>query len=626
MCGFTGFAFAEDSSVAQAERVISSMMGKIEHRGPNSAGVYAGDHATFGFRRLSIIDLSDDGMQPMYNEDRSLVLVFNGEIYNFMELREELSAKGHRFASRTDSEVILHGYEEYGIELLGRLRGMFAFALWDERQQSLLMARDPFGIKPLYYSRNTTDGALLFGSEIKAFTAYPFFRKELNKEALKPYLTFQYSVLDETFFKGVYKLKPGHYMLCHQDGFETKPYSKLKFDSEPNTLEFHREQIRHTMRDSVECHRMGDVKVGSFLSGGVDSSYLTALLRPDKTFSVGFEAYQDQFNETHLAKELSNQLSIENYAELLTAEQCFAKLSDIQYHMDEPHANPSCIPLYFLAELASRHVTVVLSGEGADEIFGGYDWYDTTPAMKKYSRLPFSVRRIISSTAKRLPRNRISSFLIRGGEKVEERFIGQARVWEESDALAILKEEYAIGPSVHNITAPIYREIENADDLTKMQYLDLKLWLPGDILLKADKMSMAHSIELRVPFLDRMVMNAASRLPSELRVKDGETKRALRAAAREELPEAWAKRPKVGFPVPIRHWLREEKYYLKVRELFASDMAASFFLTESLLKQLDEHYAGVANHARQVWTVYVFLVWYDRYFEVSSEPRSVLPN
>ena len=459
MCGFVGFTNSPAHS--NPEQIIEQMMNTIIHRGPDSGGVYTGDGVTFGFRRLQIIDLSEVGNQPMYNEDRSCVLVFNGEIYNYQELREDLLSKGHVFTSHTDSEVILHGYEQYGTDILDRLRGMFAFAIWDDKEQSLLLARDFFGIKPLYYTQNTADGSLLFGSEIKSFLAHPSFQKELNRNALKPYLTFQYSVLNETFFKGVHKLTPGHYMLVKNGHAEIKPYASVRFHAEAGTLETYRNEIQQVMKNSVELHKISDVKVGSFLSGGVDSSYITALLMPDKTFSVGFDEHKETFNETHLAQELSGLLQIENYTELLDAERCFDKLPDIQYHMDEPHSNPSSIPLYFLAELASKHVTVVLSGEGADELFAGYDWYNQTPSMKKYSRLPFAVRRIASGIAKKFPRGRITSFVARGGERVDEYFIGQAKVWEEADALDILKDEFKKGPSVRSITDKVYSQVRD---------------------------------------------------------------------------------------------------------------------------------------------------------------------
>lgn len=613
MCGFVGFADSRPDVDQVA--IIKDMMDMIVHRGPDSGGIYSDEEVTLGFRRLKIIDMSEEASQPIYNEDKSCVLVFNGEIYNYQELREELIQCGHTFVSHTDSEVIIHAYEEYGTSLLQKLRGMFAFAIWDTNTETMFLARDFFGIKPLYYTQNTTDNSFLFSSEIKAFLKQPAFRKELNKDALKPYLTFQYSVLDETFFKGVYKLKPGHYMLYNQGKLEVKPYWDVNFAEEPNSLSHYVNQIKSSVKESVAYHQISDVPVGSFLSGGIDSSYITALLKPNKTFSVGFEDYEGNFNETNLAEDLSEILNIENYKRLVSADECFKMLPTIQYHMDEPQSNPSSVPLYFLAELASKHVTVVLSGEGADEIFGGYDWYDTTPAMKKYKKLPFAIRRPLSLLSGKLSKNRITSFVVKGGQRVEERFIGQAHVFEEADALAVLKDEYKQGPSVQSITKTVYDQVRGKDDITKMQYLDLKLWLPGDILLKADKMSLAHSIELRVPFLDKMVMDLASKLPTDLRVHPSNTKYALRTAAKEVLPDEWANRPKVGFPVPIRHWLRQEKYYKLVKDMFLSDRAKLFFHTDELMKYLDSHYSGKQNYARYIWTVYVFLIWHKTFFE-----------
>ena len=550
----------------------------------------------------------------MFNEDGSCVLVFNGEIYNYQELREDLIQKGHIFKSDADSEVVIHAYEEYGVDLLQKVRGMFAFAIWDKNDESMFLARDFFGIKPLYYSQNTTDNSLIFGSEIKAFLKQPAFKKELNKDAIKPYLTFQYSVLDETFFKGVYKLKPGHYMIYKKGNLEIKPYWDVNFDADNKGLDHYIEEINNTLKESVNYHKISDVKVGSFLSGGVDSSYITALLMPNKTFSVGFQDYEGIFNETNLAKDLSDILEIENYKELMTADQAFEMLPTIQYHMDEPQSNLSSVPLYFLSKLASEHVTVVLSGECADEIFGGYVWYQKSAKLEKYEKIPFGIRRAIAAVSGALPKNTITNFLVKGGQPVEEKFIGQAKVFEEEDARKVLKEEYQTGPSIQSITKKVYDDVKGKDDVSKMQYLDLKLWLPGDILLKADKMSMAHSIELRVPFLDKEVMSMASHIPSNLRVNQIDTKYALRAASKKVLPEEWSNREKVGFPVPMRHWLREEKYYNIVKEMFESDIAKEFFHTEELVKYLDDHFHGRHNYARYIYTVYVFLVWYKKFF------------
>lgn len=613
MCGFVGFADAKQP--IDKVKMIDKMMETISHRGPDSGGHHVDDHVALGFRRLSIIDLSDDAKQPMYNEDKSIVLVFNGEIYNFQELRAELLDKGHQFKCNSDSEVIVHGYEQYGIDIVQKLRGMFAFAIWDTKKDALFLVRDHFGIKPLYYSQNTTDHSLIFGSEIKSFLPYPAFQKELNKDALKPYLTFQYSVLDETFFKGVYKLRPGHYLKYEQGNIEIKSYWEPVFAAKNNSLEYSKEQINRIMKESVYIHKVSDVPVGAFLSGGIDSSYVTSLSKPNKTFSVGFQDYEALFNETNLAADLSEILGIDNYKRMVTADECFEKLPLIQYHMDEPQSNPSSVPLYFLAELARKHVTVVLSGEGADELFGGYIWYQDSPNVGKYkNKVPYALRRPLSLLANKLPQNRITAFLVKGGQKVEERFIGQAKVFEEAEATQVLREEYKNGPTVREITQKHYDRVKDQDDLTKMQYLDLMLWQPGDILLKADKMSAAHSIELRVPFLDKQVMEVAAELPSAMRVNNINTKYALREAAKEVLPKEWANRPKVGFPVPIRHWLKEEKYYKVVKEMFQSDIAKQFFATDKLMAYLDDHYCGKRNCARKIWTVYVFLVWYKKFF------------
>ncbi|OJV65939.1 MAG: asparagine synthase (glutamine-hydrolyzing) [Clostridiales bacterium 38-18] len=611
MCGFVGYTHVEKIDGVE---VIKKMSDAIAHRGPDSDGAYVDEQVALGFRRLSIIDLTDEGKQPMFNENEDIVLVFNGEVYNYQALREELIQKGHRFHSHTDSEVILHGYEEYGVKILDRLRGMFAFSIWDMKLKKLFIARDYFGIKPLYYTQNTTDGSLIFGSEIKSFLQHPKFIKKLNKKALRPYLTFQYSSMDETFFEGVYKLKPAHYLVYEAGKLQMTPYWHNEFKPISRDLKENVESIKQILKESVEYHRISDVKVGSFLSGGIDSSYITALLMPNKTFSVGFTEYEAMFNETKLAGELSDLLGIENHKKIITPEECFDALPKIQYHMDEPQSNPSSVPLYFLAGLAREHVTVVLSGEGADEIFAGYPWYQNSPAIDAYEKVPFGVRRAVSKVAKGLPNNRVTNFLVKGGMAVEEKFIGEAKVFDENDAMQLLKPDYQVGPSVRSITQKVYDKVKDEDDLTKMQYLDLHLWLPGDILLKADKMSMAHSLELRVPFLDREVMQFASTLPKEQRVNRENTKYALRVAANEILPEAWAKRPKLGFPVPIKYWMKEEKFYNLIKGEFDSAHAAEFFDTKLLVKYLDEHYTGTRNRARYIWTVYVFLIWHKQFF------------
>lgn len=608
MCGFAGFS----GMLENKKKIINAMMERIVHRGPDMAGDFIDDDIALGFRRLSIIDLSSDGAQPMTNEDGSIVIVFNGEIYNFEELREELIEKGHIFKGHADTEALVHGYEEFGESLVEKLRGMFAFVIWDRNKKTLFGARDHFGIKPFYYCK-ATDGSLIFGSEIKSFLEHPLFHKAVNKRALRPYLTFQYSATEETFFEGVKKLPAAH-CFTWREGEEVKPrrYWDIDFSEGTESFEHYRDELDATVRESVAAHRISDVRVGSFLSGGVDSSYITAALMPDETFSVGFD--YDKFNETDEAGELSKILGIKNFKKMINADECFDSFADIQYHMDEPQSNPSSVPLYFLAKLAKEHVTVVLSGEGADEIYAGYEWYDETPMMRRYKKLPKCIRVFAAKITQRLPYFKGHDFIIKGSSRPEDYFIGQALVFPEKEALSVLAKEYKNAPSVREITAPIYARVKGRSELIKKQYLDLNLWLPGDILLKADKMSMASSLELRVPFLDKIVMKQAEEIPARFKITEKNTKYILREASHKTLPDEWANRTKKGFPVPIRYWLREDKYYNIVREYFCADYASEFFDTKAIMKLLDDHKNGKAQNQRKIWTVFTFLVWYKKFF------------
>ena len=612
MCGFVGFTGLREAR----EAILHKMADRIIHRGPDMEGYHlSGDTPAtaiaLGFRRLSIIDLAA-GRQPMYNEDGTVVCVFNGEVYNFMDLRTELQAKGHIFKTRCDTEVILHGYEEYGTALAAKLRGMFAFVVCDTKTNTLYGARDMFGIKPFYYTQ-TAEGELLFGSEIKSLLEHPGFRREVNPEALRPYLTFQYSAMNETFFKGTYKLPAAHWFEYKDGKMHIERYWDADFRHKTaKSYEECAQEIGERVRESVAAHRISDVKVGSFLSGGVDSSYITACLMPDDTFSVGFETPDGghKFDETTEAAELSAKLGIHNYREMLTKEQCLNAFADIQYHMDEPQSNPSSVPLYFLCQLARRHVTVVLSGEGADEIYAGYEWYADTPLMQKYKHLPAGLRHLASGASQHLPYFKGHDFIIKGSGRPEDWFIGQALVYTEKEAYDILKPKYRVGPTAREVAAPIYDRVKDLSELEKKQYLDLNLWLPGDILLKADKMSMAHSIELRVPYLDREVMREAGTYPAQYKLA-GDTKAVLRTAANKTLPDAWANRTKKGFPVPIAKWLEDPAFAAKVRARFESDVAAEYFDQDKLVAML----ADPKHERRKIWTAYTFLTWHEQFFE-----------
>lgn len=609
MCGFVGFT----NRINDDGTVLEKMMNRIIHRGPDSSGKFINDDIALGFRRLSIIDLNE-GDQPMFNEDRSLVLVFNGEIYNYKELRTTLITCGHTFANNSDSEVLLHGYEQWGTELVHKLRGMFAFVIFDLKNKTLYAARDMFGIKPLYYAY--MNNSFMAASEIKAFLEHPDFRKELNEEALGHYLSFQYSAVKETFFKNVYKLPPAHYMVFKNNKLEEVRYWKPEFNSKSGSLEQCAELVDKTIRESVSAHKIADVEVGSFLSGGIDSSYIAEAANVDKTFTVGFSSSDGRnYNEINLAKEFAEKIGVENIDKVITPEEYWGEFAKIQYHMDEPLADPSAIALYFVSKLAREHVKVVMSGEGADELFGGYRMYQEPLTTTIYDSLPISIRHIISGVCGHFPPRRGVNYLVRRGKRLEEYYIGNANIFSYKERCSILKSEAAKNASTpEKICAEYFSEAAGCDAVTKMQYLDINMWLVGDILLKADKTSMANSLELRVPFLDREVMKIASSLPSKYRVDLSTTKIALRKAAEKSLPKANAERDKLGFPIPIRVWLKEERYYNIVKAAFTSDTGKKYFHTDKILSLLDQHRSGKTDASRKIWTIYTFIVWYEQFF------------
>ena len=612
MCGFVGFT----NGINDDGNLLTSMMDKIVHRGPDSSGKYVDEKIALGFRRLSIVDLAD-GDQPMFNEDNSLVVTFNGEIYNHAELRRELEKAGHIFrTSHSDTETLLHGFEEWGEDLVLRLRGMFAFVIYNKNDGSIFGARDMFGIKPFYYTFMGED--VLFGSEIKSFLLHPNFKKELNEEALAHYLSFQYSPTEETFFKNVFKLPPAHSFTI-KDGKMTKTrYFRPDFTAEDGALEYYSDLVDEAVRESVSVHKLSaDVEVGSFLSSGIDSSYIAEAANVDKTFTVGFESPDgDRYNEIHYAKKFADTIGVENISKIITPEEYWSTFPKIQNFMDEPLADPASIALYFVSNLASQYVKVVMSGEGADELFGGYRIYQEPLTLTAYDKIPFCIRRVISKICEHLPQKHGINYLVRRGKTIEERFIGNANIFSLKERNKILKSEIskkAVAPQI--LCKKFYDEVKDKDTVTKMQYLDINMWLMGDILLKADKTSMANSLELRVPFLDKKVMELAQKIPLKCRVNTVTTKLALRLAAEKTLPELTAKKDKLGFPVPIRVWLKEEKYYNKVKDMFTSPAAEKYFDTNALITLLDTHKNGKADVSRKIWTVYTFLVWYNQYFE-----------
>ena len=614
MCGICGFT----GEVLDRDEVIKRMTDVITHRGPGSSGVFAGDGVTMGFRRLSIIDVGNTGDQPIYNEDRTLVLTFNGEIYNYQDLRKELLEKGHKFYTNTDSEVLVHGFEEWKEGLLNRLRGMFGFAIWNTVDNSLFLARDYFGIKPLHYTQ--VGDSFVYGSEIKSILEFPGFQKKFNRHALDNYISFEYAPPPETFFENVFCLMPAHYLWYKDGKVTTTRYWEPKFDADESMTEEQAvDAIEKVFEESVAAHKISDVEVGCFLSSGVDSSYVSTYFKGQKTFTVGFD-YGEKYNEIDWAKGLSKEVGLEHHYKVISTEEYWDSIRKVQYHMDQPLADASCIALYFVSKIASEYVKVVLSGEGADELFGGYNIYHEPDDLAGYKKLPLFLRKAFAAIAKALPfRFRGKSFLIRGAQPIEESFIGNCSMFTMEEKRKLLREGMPC-TRPQELTRPFYDRVQGKDDVTKMQYLDINVWLAGDILLKADRMSMANSLELRVPFLDKEVFKVASRLPRRLRVNPENTKYAMRKAAMRHLPPATAQKKKLGFPVPTRVWLREQKYYDIVKAAFTGETAKQFFHTDALVKLLDEHFQGKCDNNRKIWTIYVFLIWYDIYF---SDPDKV---
>lgn len=602
MCGIVGFI---DKS-KDKKKIIKDMADLIIHRGPDSDGYYVDDNIALGFRRLSIIDLGT-GSQPIFNEEKDKVIIFNGEIYNYQIIKEDLLDKGHKFTTKTDTEVILHGYEEYGEKILNKLRGMFSFVIYDIKTKELFGARDFFGIKPFYYYID--DDVFMFGSEIKSFLGNPNFKKEFNKEMLPLYLSFQYSALEDSFFKNVYKLKPGCYFKYRDGKFKLEKYYNLELEPyEDRSFDDFKDGIRDLLNDSVEAHKVSDVEVGSFLSSGVDSSLIATISSVNKTFTVGWD--NNNYSEIDYAKDLSKKIKVKNISKKISKSEYFEKFPMIQYYMDEPLADPSAIALYFVAEIASKHVKVCLSGEGADEIFGGYNIYQEPFTVSWYYKIPFPIRKFIGVLATPFRNHSGFNFLIRRGKKIEDRYIGNAFIFDTYEIDKVLNHKS--NKKYTDLTKPYYKHCKNYDDVMKMQYIDFNFWLVGDILLKADKMSMANSLEVRVPYLDRVLVDYARHLPTQYKVNEKVTKYAFREVAKEVLDKKVANKKKLGFPVPIRVWLREEDTYNLVKNTFLE--GSEFFNTKYLIKLLDDHKNEKRDNSRKIWTIYTFLVWYKQYF------------
>ncbi|MFX3630007.1 MAG: asparagine synthase (glutamine-hydrolyzing) [Ectobacillus sp.] len=614
MCGFVGCLCEKPKELSTEEiQQFENMNNIIFHRGPDDEGYFRDEYVQFGFRRLSIIDI-EAGHQPLTYENDRYVIIFNGEIYNYVELREMLLEKGATFATHSDTEVIVALYAHMKEKCVDYLRGMFAFMIWDRQEKRLFGARDHFGIKPLFIAQ---EGEVVYFASEKKSILQALKDKGVNPTSLQHYFTYQYVPEPETLTADINKVKPGHYFvkeLGKKISFHR--YWQPYFNASGATKDEHIQKIRDVLYDSVKVHMRSDVPVGSFLSGGIDSSIIASIAKEFNpnllTFSVGFE--REGFSEVDVAKETAEKLGVKNYSVLVTPEEFMNEFPKIMWHMDDPLADPAAVPLYFVAKEARKHVTVVLSGEGSDELFGGYNIYREPSSLKMFSYIPEPGKRMLKALSGVLQEGvKGKSFLERGCTPIEQRYYGNAKIFTESEKAKLMKH-YNDSVNYMDITKPLYNEIHSYDDVSKMQYIDMFTWLRGDILVKADKMTMAHSLELRVPFLDKEVFDVASKIPTELKIANGTTKAILREAVKGIVPDHVLDRKKLGFPVPIRHWLKNEMHDWAVNIIKESE-TESLIDKKVVLDLLEAHCAGKGDYSRKIWTVLSFMVWHQIYLE-----------
>lgn len=621
MCGFIGCVHDKTITLSNTDRqLFKNMNNMIEHRGPDDEGFYEDEHIQFGFRRLSIIDI-ESGHQPLTYENERYWIIFNGEIYNYVELREELVQAGLSFETSSDTEVIIALYSHIGEKAVEKLRGMFGFVIWDKQEKKIYGARDPFGIKPFFYYQE--GDRLFFGSEKKSILL-AIDNPELDYDAVQHYLTYQFVPEPMTMTKGVQKLEPGHYFTKKIGGkMDIKRYWKASFHPVQKSEDAFKKEIRDVLYNSVQVHMRSDVPVGSFLSGGIDSSIIASIAKEFhpaiKTFSVGFE--RNGFSEIDVAKETAEKLGVENISYVITPKEYMEELPKIIWHLDDPLADPALVPLYFVSREARKHVTVVLSGEGSDELFGGYNIYREPQDLEVFNKIPNVGKSLLKALAKVLPEGvKGKSFIERGVTPMEERYIGNAKMFTEEEKRKLLKH-YREGLDYRNITKPLYNETRGYDPVDRMQYIDIHTWMRGDILLKADRVTMAHSLELRVPFLDKEVFRVASQIPTSLKTADQTTKYILRKAVEGIVPDHVLDRKKLGFPVPIRHWLKDEMHDWAV-QIIKESPTDDLIDKQYVLKLLEDHCQGKLDYSRKIWTVLIFMLWHAVYVEEKYDFQS----
>jgi len=628
MCGICGIVkFDADDAVSPA--LLEAMTDRISHRGPDAFGYFLEKQVGLGHRRLSIIDLSG-GKQPMFNEDGTVVIVFNGEIYNFAELTAELVARGHVFNTRSDTETIIHAYEEYGDDCVTRFRGMFAFALWDRRKQRLLIARDRLGIKPVYYYEGRE--AFVFASEIKSLLEAPNVPREVDETALNLYLSLRYVPGPRTMFKEILKLQPGHLLVMDESGVRIRKYWDVTYGPPVTSKEDALQQFESLLEESVRLRMIAEVPLGVFLSGGIDSSAILAMMsrlrkgEPVKTFSVGYESAdgrEDENNEFVYARQVAQAFGAEHHEFRLNPLDFYDYVPQMVWHLDEPLADPSCIPLYFISRLARQYITVVLSGEGADEVLAGYYIYSKMLAMENLRKVP-GAGAIAGGLAAFLPSNKYQNYLRIAGLPLAQRYRGVSRGFYPALQARLMGREAGPGHSLDDVYAPYFGAVSHTSPLNRMLYVDTKVWLPDDLLLKADKMTMANALELRVPFLDHKLVEFASQLPDSMKLAKGTGKVLLRRIMQDTLPEKILHRPKKGFPVPMQSWLGGPLRQFTRETLLAGNSACRRYFDPGVVAEIVRDQETGADRQQELWSLVIFEFWHRAFIEQrDSAPRSL---
>ncbi|MBS1695383.1 MAG: asparagine synthase (glutamine-hydrolyzing) [Actinobacteria bacterium] len=638
MCGL--LALVCDPARSVTDGLVEAVAGAshlMRHRGPDEPGTWSDDRVVLGFNRLSIIDIAHSHQPLRWGPPESperYVLVFNGEIYNYLELRAELSAEhGAVFATDGDGEAIVAAFHHWGTAALTRLRGMFAFALWDTVEGELFCARDPFGIKPLFMA--TGPGGTAVGSEKKCLLDLAQDLEldlEIDERAVQHYTVLQYVPEPETLHRGVRRLESGSYARIRPGlPVEVTRYFVPRFTATPFAAggeQARYDEITAVLEDSVAKHMRADVTVGAFLSGGIDSTAIAALAMRHNprliTFTTGFE--REGFSEVDVAVASAEAIGARHVTKVVSQAEFVAALPEIVWYLDEPVADPALVPLFFIAREARKYVKVVLSGEGADELFGGYTIYREPLSLRPFDYLPPRLRKSIGKVSAPLPEGlRGKSLLHRGSLTLEERYYGNARSFSDAQLRSVLSGFRPDWTHI-DVTAPVYAQSQGWDPVARMQHIDLFTWLRGDILVKADKMTMANSLELRVPFLDPEVFAVASRLPFDQKITRATTKFALRRALEPIVPAHVLNRPKLGFPVPIRHWLRAGELLDWAYGMVDASQAGELVDIAAVRAMLDEHRNGSADHSRRLWTVLIFMLWYAIFVENSVHPQISEPQ